>query len=108
MKKIFTTIIIISLFWSCSNLKQSNNKPCINKISYLEEKVIHPTILPPAIKFEIKDYKKIIANKIKCKYAIIIGLKPKANLLIAGTVEPNCNRNFALKAKLINKIRYFK
>ena len=67
MKKIFTTIIIISLFWSCSNLKQSNNKPCINKISYLEEKVIHPTILPPAIKFEIKDYKKIIANKIKTK-----------------------------------------
>ena len=64
MKKIFTTIFILSLFCSCSNLKQ-NNKPCIDKISYLEEKLIHPTILPPAIQFVIIDFKKIIANKIK-------------------------------------------
>lgn len=62
MKKLFTAIFILLSFWSCSNLKH-DEKPCITKISYLEEKIIHPTILPPAIQIEIKDFKKIIASK---------------------------------------------
>ena len=62
MKKIFTLIFILSLLLSCSNLKQVKNS-CIHKISYLEEKPQIP--LPPAIQFEITDFKKIIAEKIK-------------------------------------------
>ena len=64
MKNLFTAIFILLSFWSCSNLKHVE-KHCIIKISYLEEKMIHPTILPSAIQIEIKDFKKIIANKIQ-------------------------------------------
>jgi hypothetical protein len=66
MKKLFTAIFILLSFWSCSNLKH-DEKPCITKISYLEEKIIHPTNLPPAIQIEIKDFKKIISTKIKAE-----------------------------------------
>jgi hypothetical protein len=62
MKKIFIKIFILSLLLSCSNLKQVKN-PCINKISYLEEKPKIP--LPPAIQLEVTDFKKIIGEKIK-------------------------------------------
>lgn len=64
MKKLFTAIFALLFFWSCSHLKSEEN-PCITKISYLEKKVTHPTILPPAIQIEIKDLKKIIINKIQ-------------------------------------------
>ena len=83
MKKLFTAIFILLSFWSCSNLKH-DEKPCITKISYLEEKIIHPTILPPAIQIEIKDFKKIIASKIQTEKlkSIIISSNTNERIIV--------------------------
>jgi hypothetical protein len=81
MKIIFTTIFILSLLLSCSNLKQVKS-PCINKISYLEEKPKIP--LPPAIQFEVTDVKKIIDEKIKTEIlkSIIISSDKNENKIV--------------------------
>lgn len=81
MKKIFTLIFILTLLLGCSNLKQVKN-PCINKISYLEEKPQIP--LPPAIQLEVTDLKKVIAEKIKTKKlkSIIISFNSNENKIV--------------------------
>ena len=37
-----------------------------------------------------------------------MGLKPKANLLISGNTEPNCNSNFSVTQKAIPLNKIFK
>ena len=46
------------------------------------------------------------ANNTKCKYAITIGLNPKARVLTIGIVEPNCKNNFIVKEMATNKNKY--
>ena len=86
MKKLFTEIFILSLLLSCSNLKQVKS-PCINKISYLEEKPKIP--LPPAIQFEVTDFKKIIAEKIKTEIlkSIIISSNKNENKIVIPFIQ---------------------
>jgi hypothetical protein len=79
MKKIFTIIFILLLFLNCSNLKQVKN-PCINNILYFEGYPKRP--VPPAIRIEVIDFKKIISEKIKTEILKSIIISSNENKIV--------------------------